>query len=57
MIDIDDNLIKPAYQLALPPSLSEILNVFHVSQFRKFLINLFQPILLDTIEVTTNLTF
>ncbi|XP_058769017.1 uncharacterized protein LOC131642867 [Vicia villosa] len=46
-----------AYQLALPPSLSRLHDVFHVSQLRKFVPDSFHPILPDTIEVETDLSF
>ncbi|XP_058726218.1 uncharacterized protein LOC131597543 [Vicia villosa] len=46
-----------AYQLALPPSLSELHDIFHVSQLRKFVQDSFHPILLDTIEVEPDLSF
>lgn len=46
-----------AYQLALPAFISILHDVFHVSQLRKFIPDLFQPILLDIVEVTSDLTF
>lgn len=46
-----------AYQLALPPSLSGIHDVFHASQPCKFVPDPLQPILPYTIEVTIDLTF
>ncbi|XP_058756484.1 uncharacterized protein LOC131629722 [Vicia villosa] len=46
-----------AYQLALPPSLSGLHDVFHVSQLRKFVPDSFHPILPDTIEVEPDLSF
>lgn len=44
------------YQLALPPSLSKLRDVFHVSQQQKFPPNPFQPILSNTIEVEIDIT-
>ena len=46
-----------AYRLALPPSLSEMHDVFHVSQLRKFIPDPLQPVLQDTIEIEADLTF
>ncbi|XP_050908112.1 uncharacterized protein LOC127121708 [Lathyrus oleraceus] len=46
-----------AYILALPPSLSEMHDVFHVSQLRKFITDSLQPILPDSIEVEADMTF
>ena len=46
-----------AYRLALPPSLSEMHDVFHVSQLRKFVPDPLQPILPDSIEIEPDLTF
>lgn len=46
-----------AYQLALPPSLSGLHDVFHVSQLKKYIPNPFQPLSYDTIPLRPNLTF
>ncbi|XP_050878472.1 uncharacterized protein LOC127082278 [Lathyrus oleraceus] len=46
-----------AYKLALPPSILEMHDVFHVSQLRKFILNSLQLILPDSIEVEADLTF
>ncbi|XP_058767822.1 uncharacterized protein LOC131641532 [Vicia villosa] len=46
-----------AYQLVLPPSLSGLHDVFHVSQLRKFVPDSFHPILPYTIEVEPDLSF
>ncbi|MCI15610.1 hypothetical protein A2U01_0036748, partial [Trifolium medium] len=40
-----------AYQLALPPSMSGIHDVFHVSQFRKFIPDPFKPVELESIDL------
>jgi hypothetical protein len=45
------------YRLALPPSLSEMRDVFHVSQLQKFISDPLQPVLPDTIEIEADLTF
>lgn len=45
------------YQLALPPSLFRLHDVFHISQLRKFVPDPFQPILSEMIEVAVDLTF
>lgn len=46
-----------AYHLALPPSLSRIHDVFHVSQIWKFVPGTLHPILPETIEVEPNISF
>ena len=46
-----------AYQLALPPSLSRLHDVFHVSQLRKFVPDSFHPILLDAVEIEPSISF
>ncbi|XP_058783111.1 uncharacterized protein LOC131657767 [Vicia villosa] len=46
-----------AYQLALPPSLSGLHDVFHVSQLRKFVPDTFHPILPDSVEVEPDLSY
>ncbi|XP_058758681.1 uncharacterized protein LOC131631939 [Vicia villosa] len=46
-----------AYQLALPPSLSGLHDVFHVSQLRKFVPDPFHPILSDAVEIEPDLPF
>ncbi|XP_058766975.1 uncharacterized protein LOC131640608 [Vicia villosa] len=46
-----------AYRLVLPPSLSGLHDVIHVSQLRKFVSDSFHPILPDTIEVEPDLSF
>ena len=49
--------IEPvAYQLALPPSLAGVYNVFHVSQLRKCLSNVAMVIDTHQPEVQPNLT-
>ncbi|XP_050889368.1 uncharacterized protein LOC127094594 [Lathyrus oleraceus] len=53
---IIDKIGEVAYKLALPPSLSEMHDVFHVSQLRKFIPNSLQHILPDSIEVESHLT-
>ncbi|XP_027188653.1 uncharacterized protein [Cicer arietinum] len=46
-----------AYQIALPPILYEIHNVFHVSQLRKYLTDPSHVIEPDTIQLKDNLSF
>jgi hypothetical protein len=46
-----------AYQLALPPSMSGLHDVFHVSQLRKFIPDPFQPIELENIDLQPDLTY
>ncbi|KEH17491.1 Pol polyprotein/retrotransposon, putative [Medicago truncatula] len=45
-----------AYRIALPPSLSNLHNVFHVSQLRKYVHDLSHGIQVDDVEVRDNLT-
>ncbi|XP_050897824.1 uncharacterized protein LOC127104695 [Lathyrus oleraceus] len=54
---IIERIGEVSYRLALPPSLSEMHDVFHVSQLRKFITDSLQPILPDSIEVEADLTF
>ncbi|RZB69146.1 hypothetical protein D0Y65_038775 [Glycine soja] len=46
-----------AYQIALPPSLSNLHNVFHVSQLRKYIYDPSHVVELDDIQVKENLTY
>jgi len=46
-----------AYQIALPLSFSNLHNVFHVSQLRKYLHDPSHVIELDNIQVKENLTY
>ncbi|RZC11704.1 Transposon Tf2-9 polyprotein, partial [Glycine soja] len=46
-----------AYQIALPPSLSNLHNVFHVSQVRKYIRDPSHVIELDDVQVKENLTY
>jgi len=46
-----------AYQIALPPSLSNLHNVFHVSQFRKYIHDPSHVIEWDDVQVKENLTY
>jgi hypothetical protein len=45
-----------AYQIALPPSLSNLYDVFHVSQLRKYVYDASHVIQVDDLEVRDNLT-
>jgi hypothetical protein len=46
-----------AYQLALPPAMSGLHDVFHVLQLKKYVPDPFQPVELDSIELRSDLTF
>nr|KYP69861.1 Transposon Ty3-I Gag-Pol polyprotein [Cajanus cajan] len=46
-----------AYQISLPPFLSILHNVFHVSQLRKYISDLPHVIMPDTIQLKDNLTY
>ena len=46
-----------AYQVALPPSLSNLHSVFHVSQLRKYVYDPSHVIALDDVQVRENLTY
>nr|KYP47178.1 hypothetical protein KK1_031202 [Cajanus cajan] len=46
-----------AYQLALPPVLSNLHNVFHVSQLRKYIQDLSHVVEMDDVQVRENLTY
>ena len=46
-----------AYQLALPPAMSGLHDVFDVSQLKKYLLDPFPPAELDSIELKSDLTF
>ncbi|XP_050877277.1 uncharacterized protein LOC127081030 [Lathyrus oleraceus] len=54
---IIERIGEVAYILALPPSLSEMHDIFHVSQLRKSIPDSLQPILPNSIEVEADLTF
>lgn len=46
-----------AYYVALLPSLSILHDVFHVSQLMRFILDSFQSILLETVELEVELSF
>jgi len=46
-----------AYQICLPPFLSNLYNVFHVSQLRKYISNQSHVIRRDIVQLKNNLTF
>ncbi|KAL2342679.1 hypothetical protein Fmac_003964 [Flemingia macrophylla] len=46
-----------AYQISLPPSLSKLHSVFHVSQLRKYIHDPSHIIMPDTVKLKDNLTF
>jgi hypothetical protein len=45
-----------AYKIALPPSLSNLHSMFHVSQLRKYISDTSHVIQLDDVQVRENLT-
>src|ERR1044072_2140201 len=47
---------RVAYQIALPPSLANLHDVFHVSQLRKYIVDPSHEIQVDDIHVRDNLT-
>ncbi|XP_050918526.1 uncharacterized protein LOC127135948 [Lathyrus oleraceus] len=56
LYQIIERISEVAYRLALLPSLSEMHDVFHVSQLQKFIMDSLQPILPGSIEVEASLT-
>ncbi|RVW29004.1 Retrovirus-related Pol polyprotein from transposon 17.6 [Vitis vinifera] len=46
-----------AYKVALPPSLSKIHNVFHVSTLRKYIYDPFHVVELEPIQISKDLTY
>ena len=46
-----------AYQIALPPNLSKLHNVFHVSQLHKYIHDPFHVIEPDVVQIRENLTY
>ena len=46
-----------AYQIALPPNLSNLHNVFHVSQLRKYIPDPSHVIESDVVQLRDNLTY
>ena len=46
-----------AYQICLPPFLSNLHNVFHVSQLRKYILDPSHVIRPNTVQLKNNLTF
>jgi hypothetical protein len=46
-----------AYQLALPPSMSGLHDVFHVSQLRKYIPDPYRPIAIEQIDLQPDLTY
>jgi len=45
------------YQLALPPAMSGLHDVFHVSQLKKYILDPFELVQLDSIELKLNFAF
>ncbi|KEH17157.1 chromo domain protein, partial [Medicago truncatula] len=54
--DVIEKVGIVAYRIALPPSLSNLHNVFHVSQLRKFVHDVSHVIQVDELEVRDNMT-
>ncbi|XP_058775858.1 uncharacterized protein LOC131650143 [Vicia villosa] len=53
---ISEKIGKVAYQAALPPSLLNIHDVFHVSQLRKYILDSSHVVQMDELQVRDNLT-
>ncbi|XP_050875446.1 uncharacterized protein LOC127079081 [Lathyrus oleraceus] len=53
---ITQRIIIVAYRVALPPSLSNLHDFFHVSQLRKYVLDLSHVIQMDDVQVQDNLT-
>jgi len=54
--EIVEKVIAVAYRIALPPSLSNLHDVFHVSKLRKYVYDESHVIQVDELEVRDNLT-
>jgi len=54
--EIVEKIGAVAYRIALPPSLSNLHDVFHVSQLRKYVYDESHVIQVDELEVKDNLT-
>jgi len=54
--EIVEKIGDVAYRIALPPSLSNLHDVFHVSQLQKYVYDESHVILVDELEVRDNLT-
>ncbi|XP_058762492.1 uncharacterized protein LOC131635876 [Vicia villosa] len=53
---ISNNVETIGYRVALPPNLSNLHDVFHVSQLRKYILNPSHVIFMDDVKVWDNLT-
>ena len=53
--EIVEKVVAVAYQIASPPSLSNLHDVFHVSQLRKYVYDESHVIQVDELEVRDNL--
>ena len=53
---ISDRVGNVAYRVALPPNLSNLHDVFHVSQLRKYISDPSHVIHMDDVQVRDNLT-
>jgi len=56
LFEIIEKVGAVVYQIALPPSLSNLHDVFHVFQLRKYVYDLSHMIQVDDLEVRDNLT-
>jgi ribosomal protein L21E len=54
---IIERIGEVAYRLALPPTMSGMHDVFHISQLKKFVPDPFVTVDLDTVELEPDLTF
>ncbi len=57
LFEITDRMGEVAYQLELPPNISHVHPVFHISILRKYVPDSFYMLQLDTVELNENLTF
>ncbi|GAV79356.1 hypothetical protein CFOL_v3_22821 [Cephalotus follicularis] len=55
--EILERIGEVAYRLALPPSLSHVHNVFHVSLLRKYMANPFHVLRAEPIQVHEDLSY
>jgi len=46
-----------AYEIALPPQLENLHNVFHVSQLRKYILGPSHVLEVDNVQIKDNLSF
>ena len=56
LYQISERIGNVSYRVALPPNLSNLHNVFHVSQLQKYISDLSHVIHMDDVQVRDNLT-